>query len=1011
MSTPNIKIDQATRPAGTAGQSRADGVLSQTVTLTDPANAGAGTHLWELFSRPPGSSATLSGSSTATATFTPDVRGTYLIRKTFNSDVSGTMDGTVFVSAQGGFSVPLANGTRVPAAGETEQYSATQGWASTMQSIIATVDNLIQWVGVGGPPGPTGPAGPAGATGSIGPTGPTGPQGDIGPSGPPGSGAGSSGSLPNVKAIDFGAVGNGSTDDRDSIQAAIDFAIDNNMRGIFLPVGVYSITPRGAGIIQSLMVRDVKRFAIVGEGPGTILKMQGDAGGGAWYMIDVTGNSGRIDFWNLEFDGNNDNLTGVEEQTHTVHVGGSSTILGHVADVRFKFCRFTGAHGDSIQVVGAPLGHPAARTINSDVGEGGYRTNSGNVYQAVQSGIGTTGAGAGPSGTGTAIVDGSVTWRFFAAGADVIGGVQNLSVEGCDFIDNFRSGIGIQRNLSVVRIMNNEFRGTGDQAIDFEPTGGSNPDNSSPQLFIISNNHIEHDEGTICFTLTGLNNTNPNSDTIVSNNIIKGGPIDALDCKNLTFVNNSVENGAEHNQATVDFRSNFDRLIFMGNTIKRPNGGPAPCLFVAAQGDDRPQKCIISGNHFEQLTADMAVILENVRNATVMGNHMRHAHASGVVGQSVFFNANTIQSDNPDISHNLIENVGAGSLTYGIHFAATLPIIGAQAVHNNVRGITDAKVRFSGVGGFGSVIPYPKVPYVQGNIGDGEAIFPTSPGGPVPAIQIGGNQGPNSIGEYIYYDDSNPPFPARDGSVAVRYNGGLKGRTRYTREAGQWGTGEVAGALTTFADRGWPAPDAFYMMSEASGTLDNAEGTASFDLIPNAAPLYNQPVVGWTETGVRFTEVATQRFEETTQGAYSTNATSVAWLVWASIISASATRQFIMMNGSNGSLPLWLGVGSTGLLRINFGTSTIDGVIDHRTHLYPFLFTYNRTATRIRCRTPREIVTGTYVGTTDVGTHKGLGAGLGTPPAIIIVRAARWDGADAETIDNNGATVLTSFGW
>lgn len=1011
MSTPNIKIDQATRPSGTAGQSRADGVLSQTVTLTDAANPGAGTHLWELFSRPPGSSASLSGSSTATATFTPDIRGTYLVRKTFDSDVSGTMDGTVFVSGQGGFSVPLVNGTRAPAAGETEQYSSTLGWAGTMQSIITTVDNLIQWVGVGGPEGPAGPTGPAGATGSVGPTGPTGPQGDIGPSGPPGSGSGSSGSLPNVKAVEFGAIGNGSTDDRDSIQAAIDFAIDNNMRGIFLPVGVYSITPRGGGIIQSLMIRDVKRFVIVGEGPGTILKMQGDGGGGAWYMIDVTGNSGRIDFWNLEFDGNNANLTGVEEQTHTIHLGGSSDIFGHVEDVRFKFCRFTGAHGDSIQAVGAPLGHPAARTTSEVVGEGGYRTNSGNVYQAVQSGTGTTGVGAGPSGTGTAIVDGSVTWRFFAVGADVLGGVQNFSVEGCDFIDNFRSGIGIQRNLENVRINNNFFRGTGDQCIDFEPTGGSNLENTSPRKFIITNNHIEHKLATISLSLTGLNNINPNDASIFSNNELIGTNVDALDVTDLIFTGNVIRHGIQAGPA-ISFRSNFAKLIFAHNTIIRPAGLEVEnqVIHFVAVGGDAPNKIQVHSNIIEQQGFATAMQFENCPHLSVKNNFVLHSHASGELSQSILVSASAVATDDAEVDGNTILNQGAGTLVNGITFAATNVYTNVRARNNHVVGIipTGSKVNFNGVAGFGAM---PNVPYVCGNTGDGNGITPTSPGGPTPIIQIGGNQGPNAIGEFIYYDDSNPPFQARDGSLAIRYNGAQKGRTRYIREAGQWGTGEVAGAVTAFADRGWPAPHAFYMMDEASGTLDNDVGNADFDLIPTASPLYNQPVVGWTETGVRFTEIATQRFEETNQLAYDTNSTSVAWLVWASILSASATRQFIMLNGSNGALPLWLGVGSTGLLRINHATGTDDGVIDHRTHLYPFLFTYNRTATRIRVRTPREILVGTYVGTTDVGVHKGLGAGLGTTPAIIIVRAARWNGTDAENIDTNGAAVLTSFGW
>lgn len=59
---------------------------------------------------------------------------------------------------------------------------------------------------------------------------------------------------------------------------------------------------------------------------------------------------------------------------------------------------------------------------------GQFCTNGGNTYQAT--GAGTTAASGGPSGTGSSITDGSVTWKYIGAGQlfDVLMGNCNVQV-------------------------------------------------------------------------------------------------------------------------------------------------------------------------------------------------------------------------------------------------------------------------------------------------------------------------------------------------------------------------------------------------------------------------------------------------------------------------------------------------------------------------------------------------------------------------------------------------------
>jgi hypothetical protein len=81
--------------------------------------------------------------------------------------------------------------------------------------------------------------GPQGTQGATGAQGPQGTVGATGPQGPAGSGGGIEGSI-SVSA--FGATGDGVTDDRDAIQDAIDYALENGITVVTIPQGDYVLS-------------------------------------------------------------------------------------------------------------------------------------------------------------------------------------------------------------------------------------------------------------------------------------------------------------------------------------------------------------------------------------------------------------------------------------------------------------------------------------------------------------------------------------------------------------------------------------------------------------------------------------------------------------------------------------------------------------------------------------------------------------------------------------------------
>lgn len=138
---------------------------------------------------------------------------------------------------------------------------------------------------------------------------------------------------------DYGAVGDGITDDRIAIQAAIDKCQASPNKGqVYFPRGTYLCSQNGA-LGYSFLLDGATNMQLAGAGEGTIIKMSGNAGAAAWDLFQLRGSCSGIRFMDLTLDGSG--VTNTATSDNLIHV---STVLGagNMLDISVFRCKFTG---------------------------------------------------------------------------------------------------------------------------------------------------------------------------------------------------------------------------------------------------------------------------------------------------------------------------------------------------------------------------------------------------------------------------------------------------------------------------------------------------------------------------------------------------------------------------------------------------------------------------------------------------------------------------------------------
>lgn len=152
--------------------------------------------------------------------------------------------------------------------------------------------------------------------------------------------------LNNVK--DFEAAGDGVTDDRSPIQAAIDDAVENGKAGVFFPSGTYRVSyPDTQGVRWSLDLNGVQDFMVLGEGPKSVIKLADTpVDTGDWHVFVLRNHCRGIVLKDVVIDGNRTGLAGPDEQSHGVEVEPGTT------DLVIDRCVLQNCFGDGVRLLG-----------------------------------------------------------------------------------------------------------------------------------------------------------------------------------------------------------------------------------------------------------------------------------------------------------------------------------------------------------------------------------------------------------------------------------------------------------------------------------------------------------------------------------------------------------------------------------------------------------------------------------------------------------------------------------
>lgn len=511
---------------------------------------------------------------------------------------------------------------------------------------------------------------------------------------------------------DFGAVGDGNGDDTEFIQAAIDAAVASNGGVVYFPHGTYPVAKKAAPrVFSAFSLSNVSNLVFLGDGPASTIKIKEGTYKGDFMTFRLLAGTRRIIFTDLRFDGNKQNIS-ADEQTHSIQIFDAD-------EVHVERCWFDNTFGDGVMIVG-------------------------------------TGASA--------------------IGGKPLDTADKLTIRDCRFTNWRRSGITCQRAFRQTRITDNFFESnSGDQAIDFEPTGAT-----SPVEIIIDGNIIVHGTETVAFTMGGIDFEN-NQKFIVTNNLIINGSVFGLALQHFTFTNNVIiASGGSGRSALGLIRHVTDGLIADNVIVSSSSQPDVAGVSISVNNGLAPGRLLLARNVIRSITTGIDIV--GAHSMQVIDNiiETNENDDQGAVGIQLTSPNDGFPVDNPVVRGNLIRNY-----QIGVNLSPSKnDIRNADLSHNRLENCVKG-IRFA-QSDDGRTVPSPQV---IGNIFD--SVTTDLDGLSNTNFLVLGGIGRGSVSIFGGAGSPNGVLPAPIGSMFMRFDG-APGSTLYVKESGTGNAGWVA---------------------------------------------------------------------------------------------------------------------------------------------------------------------------------------------------------------------------
>jgi hypothetical protein len=256
--------------------------------------------------------------------------------------------------------------------------------------------------------------------------------------------------------------------------------------------------------------------------------------------------------------------------------------------------------------------------------------------------------------------------------------VLGVRILGSTFFGCARSGVSIQRNVHQVVVQASSFRGTGDQDIDSEPTGGTADLNSDVQ--IVGNLFSDPDrtsQGDHAVTVGGIGA--PMDRVIVASNIFDGRGLGMYRTSSVAVTGN-VFRAQMTGAAGVIHSANVLAHAVIANNLVSRSGYPGPLIRATPQSGGFPADLQIDGNGLTNHTPGPGIHLESASRVAVRGNAITWT-VPAPLQAGVYLRATSADIDGIAVTDNQIR---APDLGWAVFLAAAPHSIGASVVASNL---------------------------------------------------------------------------------------------------------------------------------------------------------------------------------------------------------------------------------------------------------------------------------------------------------------------------------------